>query len=349
MAATLRATSLGCGSRPSRLSVRAAAKGDAKTAKAAGTPRKKLTISTGSYTLQGSTRKRNEDRFQIAVADGDGSTFTTGEPWAFCGVYDGHGGYAVSQWLSENLTEYIERYWEPKFPELSMRTSYIKADAKLLAPKPGIFGAVGERGVGGSKCGATASTAIIYKDTKGAQQLLTANIGDARIVLARKGEPLQLTVDHTPDSATEMKRIESKNPNPKMPLVRYEGGTWRVGGLLALSRAFGDAYLKGSLQFEGIVEGGDGYSSGFGLIAEPYTVLTELTTDDTWLIVSSDGLYNEVERGGGGGLTNQQAIDMCAELDKKGMPLDDIAKAMVEQSLKQGSTDDITCCLLKLK
>lgn len=52
-----------------------------------------------------------------------------------------------------------------------------------------------------------------------------------------------------------MRRIESKNPNPKMPLVRYEGGTWRVGGLLALSRAFGDAYLKGSLQFEGITEG----------------------------------------------------------------------------------------------
>ena len=47
-------------------------------------------------------------------------------------------------------------------------------------------------------------------------------------------------------------RIEANNPNPKMPMVRYIGGTWRVGGLLALSRAFGDAYLKGSLQFEGV-------------------------------------------------------------------------------------------------
>jgi hypothetical protein len=27
-------------------------------------------------------------------------------------------------------------------------------------------------------------------------------------------------------------------------MVRYIGGTWRVGGLLALSRAFGDSYLK---------------------------------------------------------------------------------------------------------
>lgn len=75
----------------------------------------------------------------------------------------------------------------------------------------------------------------------------------------------------------ERKRIERQNPNPKMSMVRYVGGTWRVGGLLALSRAFGDAYLKGSLQFEGITAGGDGYSSGFGLIATPYTTLGPLT------------------------------------------------------------------------
>ena len=42
----------------------------------------------------------------------------------------------------------------------------------------------------------------------------------------------------------ERKRIERTNPNPKMPLVRYVGDTWRTGGVLALSRAFGDAYLK---------------------------------------------------------------------------------------------------------
>ena len=78
-------------------------------------------------------------------------------------------------------------------------------------------------------------------------------------------------------SEQERKRIERTNPNPKMPLVRYVGGTWRVGGILALSRAFGDAYLKGSLQFEGVRAGGDGYSSGFGVVAEPDTSLTALT------------------------------------------------------------------------
>ncbi len=43
------------------------------------------------------------------------------------------------------------------------------------------------------------------------------------------------------------------------------GGTWRVGGLLALSRAFGDAYLKGGDQFEGVsFYASDSYASGFG-------------------------------------------------------------------------------------
>lgn len=71
--------------------------------------------------------------------------------------------------------------------------------------------------------------------------------------------------------------------------MRYVGGTWRVGGLLALSRAFGDAYLKGSLRFEGVTAGGDGYSSGFGLVAVPYTTLTPLTGALVWVCVCLGG------------------------------------------------------------
>ncbi len=61
---------------------------------------------------------------------------------------------------------------------------------------------MGERGVGGSKCGATAAVALIYVDPTDASQtkLVTANIGDARTVLIRGGQvrtPHKHTHTHT--------------------------------------------------------------------------------------------------------------------------------------------------------
>ena len=58
---------------------------------------------------------------------------------------------------------------------------------------------LGERGVGGSKCGATAVNALIYADGAGGSALLTSNVGDARILLVRGGEAVELTEEHVPD------------------------------------------------------------------------------------------------------------------------------------------------------
>jgi serine/threonine protein phosphatase PrpC len=55
-------------------------------------------------------------------------------------------------------------------------------------------------------------------------RLVTANIGDARTVLVRGGQPIQLSVDHVPDNVDERDRIERFNPNPRMPLVRAAAG-----------------------------------------------------------------------------------------------------------------------------
>ena len=60
---------------------------------------------------------------------------------------------------------------------------------------------------------------------------------------AKLGQLAAMSV-HAIFREAERKRIERTNPNPKMPLVRFVGDTWRTGGVLALSRAFGDAYLK---------------------------------------------------------------------------------------------------------
>ncbi|KXZ50219.1 hypothetical protein GPECTOR_17g856 [Gonium pectorale] len=298
---------------------------------------------TGAYTVKGTSRKVNEDRYDVKVAaPGD-----VGEPFAWAGVYDGHGGFAVADWLKSKLFGVVEKEWSSGYkPEFAITEAFLAADRKLLSVGAGFMG-MGERGVGGSKCGATAATVLLFPSADGATQLLTANVGDARVVLVRGGEAVQLTEDHVPDREAERIRIEKMNPNPKLPLVRYMGGTWRVGGLLALSRAFGDAYLKGSLQFEGVAAGSDGYSSGFGVIAEPYTQLTQLTADDTWLVVASDGLFAEEERGGGGGLDNAGLAEVLGGVPA-GADLNKVAEALATAAVKVGSTDDVTLVVMRL-
>lgn len=295
----------------------------------------------GSASVQGTSRARNEDRYDVQVSE----AASDGAITAFLGVYDGHGGYATSEWLKRNLHATVTGLWEAgATPERCVTRAFLAADKVLL--KPTGFMGMGERGVGGSKCGSTAATATIWKGADGKLYLMAANVGDARVLLSRGGKVMQLTTDHVPDDEDERARVESLNPNPKMPLVRFVGETWRVGGLLALSRAFGDAYMKGSLQFEGVSAGSDGYSSGFGVIAEPTVQVVELTAEDSWVVVCSDGLFANAERGGGGGLENQAIIDACERAGD--MPPQELAKQLCRDAQAAGSTDDVSAIVYKL-
>jgi protein phosphatase 1K len=299
---------------------------------------------TGSYSVLGTVRKRNEDTYDVKTSEF--ASAEAGVPFAWAGVYDGHGGAATAEWLKSKLFSYVQDNWESgPAAESALADAYVAADKKLLSNGGGFMG-LGERGVGGSKCGATAVNAVLYKADDGSTSLVTANVGDARIILVRDGKAVVLTEEHVPDMESERKRIERNNPNPKMPLVRYVGGTWRVGGLLALSRAFGDAYLKGSLQFEGIRAGGDGYGSGFGVICEPYTTQTPLTSADSYVVLASDGLFAEEIRGGGGGLDNDQVAEMC--MANKNLSCDKLAQKLALEAQKVGSTDDVTVVVMRL-
>lgn len=177
--------------------------------------------------------------------------------------------------------------------------------------------------------------------------LVSSNVGDSRVYLVRGKEILMMSEDHIPTFEKERDRIEAFNPNPLMPMVRKVGDTWRVGGLLALSRAFGDAFMKSSGQFEGIPEGGDGYVSGFGLIAEPHVRPEILRPEDSYIIISSDGMFANEERGGGSGLDEKRILR--AVRGAKAKDLDKVCEKMVLDAQKAGSTDDTTVLVLKLE
>jgi len=94
--------------------------------------------------------------------------------------------------------------------------------------------------------------------------LYTANVGDARIVLCRNGKALRLSYDHKGSDDNEGKRIANAGG-----LILNN----RVNGVLAVTRALGDAYMKD------LVTG------------HPYTTETVIQPDlDEFLILACDGV-----------------------------------------------------------
>lgn len=98
--------------------------------------------------------------------------------------------------------------------------------------------------------------------------LYTANVGDARIILCRSGKALRLSYDHKGSDENEGKRIT------------LAGGLIlnnRVNGVLAVTRALGDSYMKD------LVTG------------HPYTTETVIQPDmDEFAIIACDGVCTPI-------------------------------------------------------
>ena len=103
-------------------------------------------------------------------------------------------------------------------------------------------------------------------NTSRSRILYTANVGDARIILCRKGKALRLSYDHKGSDENEGRRITNAGG-----LILNN----RVNGVLAVTRALGDSYMKD------LVTG------------HPYTTETVIQPEeDEFLILACDGVSN---------------------------------------------------------
>ena len=118
---------------------------------------------------------------------------------------------------------------------------------------------------GASQSESTPDTETKLRQTASRQRVLyTANVGDARIVLCRNGKALRLSYDHKGSDDNEGKRVANAGG-----LILNN----RVNGVLAVTRALGDAYMKD------LVTG------------HPYTTETVIQPDmDEFLILACDGV-----------------------------------------------------------
>lgn len=157
----------------------------------------------------------------------------------------------------------------------------------------------------------TSATALPKLQESASRQrvLYTANVGDARIVLCRNGKALRLSYDHKGSDEHEGRRIANAGG-----LILNN----RVNGVLAVTRALGDAYMKD------LVTG------------HPYTTETVIQADiDEFLILACDGLWDVC--------SDQEAVDLIRHTHDP----QNASKQLVDYALGRFSTDNLSCMVVR--
>ncbi|XP_024990562.1 probable protein phosphatase 2C 76 [Cynara cardunculus var. scolymus] len=232
---------------------------------------------------------------------------------------DNYGGYASGGWKSEDgklscgyssfrgKRVSMEDFYDVKTCKINGQTvclfgifdgeTYQQTDSDFLESGKDTF----------RDDGSTASTAVLVGN-----HLYVANVGDSRTVLSKAGKAIPLSDDHKPNRSDERKRIESAGG------VVMWAGTWRVGGVLAMSRAFGNRMLK---QF---------------VVAEPEIQEQELDEEFELLVLASDGLWDVVP--------NEDAVSLALLEEEP----ESAARKLIETAFSRGSADNITCIVVRL-
>ncbi|KAL4901641.1 hypothetical protein BDW74DRAFT_187261 [Aspergillus multicolor] len=140
--------------------------------------------------------------------------------------------------------------------------------------------------------------------------LYTANVGDARVILCRNGKALRLSYDHKGSDENEGRRIANAGG-----LILNN----RVNGVLAVTRALGDAYIKD------LVTG------------HPYTTETVIQPDlDEFIILACDGLWDVC--------SDQEAVELIRNVPDA----QEASKILVDHALARFSTDNLSCMVIRL-
>ena len=206
-------------------------------------------------------------------------------------LFDGHGGREASDYVAENLPRVLKQ-------------NLTKGMATQEAYKEAFREVQDEMNARCVYAGTTAAEAAIN-----GKRLCVAYLGDSRIVLNRGGQAMQLSEDHKPENPDEKAYIES------------HGGTikdGRLGGMLAVSRALGDAFF------------------GEAVRHVPDVKEIDLTPEDTQLIIACDGVWDV--------MSNQDAVNLIAtEID----PLK-AAKMIRDRAFELESTDNISVVVVFL-
>ncbi|EAR84990.1 protein phosphatase 2C containing protein (macronuclear) [Tetrahymena thermophila SB210] len=190
-----------------------------------------------------------------------------GDDKAIFGVFDGHGGKEMAQFVSQHFIKELLRcqaYKEGKYKE-ALEQTFLRMD-ELAETEDG------KNQLGDGNPGCTANVVLIVKD-----KIYCANSGDSRAIVMKGTKEYALSIDHKPDTDSEKRRIERA------------GGTviqGRVNGNLNLSRALGDLEYKVNEKNPSSKN-----PKEYMITAFPDVTETALTKDISLIVLGCDGIW----------------------------------------------------------
>lgn len=269
-------------------------------------------------------------------------------------VFDGHGGSDVSERLSQQLLDELDRrllgssacstsavfgMGPADSMSAALRQSFAACDADLLA---GV-----EAGTMNVGCGACACCLLVDST-----RFVVANTGDCGAVLIRESQcrgcrtmqAIPVTARHNADQPAERARLKEEHPD-EIDIVICKRSHWKgteevlsscyVKGILQTTRSFGDFYLKREELMSRSRQGRRALRRGCGL-TPPYITSTPQVrvvlreAADHALVLGSDGFWDE--------MNGRDVARAMAKEDMQGLSAQAVADALLAEALARVAT-----------
>ena len=304
----------------------------------------------------GSRNGRAESpNFPSSTQPFESSLLTGRGPIGYFAVYDGHCGNQAAQFLQDNLHSRIVKH-----PLFTNNLHQAITECCLQADKDFLDECKAKR----IYCGTTCLGIVLQQSA-----LTVFNIGDCLAVMGlRDGTAKALSTPHKPGRTDEEMRIKAAKGwiteekelymgrlhrmDLSDPVVRDKAQkvTWvtihRVCGELAVSRSIGDPDYKRFVpnqKVDACFNWPTGHDESFAadlVIPNPDVETFDITSDDEFFIIASDGLWDVV--------SPQEAVMTVQTKFQNHRPPAEAAEELCELALKLGSSDNVTVVIVKL-
>jgi len=310
---------------------------------------------------RGINKPKNEDRV-VVINQIPKPTKTMHKIWPkmhFFGIFDGHGGDNISEFLKKNFLSYLNE--NKNFPydiKLALSETFEKIEADIYEQNKGKTLKEIDRS------GSCALVAVLTES-----KIYIANIGDSRAIMSLNyGSKIkQLTVDHKPNNITEYERIiknggkvyvdddyledlNGKYDANKLKYIlkktdfdKYKGDKEAIfrhyPSNLAIARSIGD--LKAKKKEYGGIPG--------NIIGIPDIYVLDYSTSNDFMIMGCDGIFDY--------LSNEELAQSAWYIIKKNMKdknysinllTRDSCDMIIKYSMDSLATDNLTCIVIGL-